>query len=637
MFRRSQVIMSESEEQPKLDLDLGSAFLPSWAQKPAKENPYEKYDGNDSDRPRRRDQRRQGRSDRPDRPRSNRSQDRRRPAGDRDSNRRPQRNQDSKHRSHSGAPQNRTANRQGGRSSEGRAPGKRRSREEILASLPNLKVTFVPDQKGVESLAKQIRMQGRAYPLFDIASLVLKRPDRFKVSTSLQTDGKGQAVSEQWRCRKDDTLWLSKDEAVDHVLKEYFDEHYEKLKTETAPPNGNFTFVAQCGISGKILGPPNYHGYQDALRALHAQRFSRMHFDAYKERVKIVREEETVKQWIEEQSWKTQYQSKSRPDAAPMDTWGELVADFEANHLEDLLENGKLLTLSAAAGLKTPSRPVQELIRFHVEDQRRFPLQVATVLSQMFARQGLQFFKVNRTITHVSVARPKFLDMMETPVSNGVQRIVEFIDATPDCTRKKLFDALKPASPAAPEPKDAPSDPSSAIPQGEDSPQAAAPSGGVSPEETAIITDLHWLIHQGHVIEFSNGKMETAKKPAPRPEKSEKSPSKPNQPKMTPAGDSTEAADPTPSTAPRPVSPPPGDVSQTATQPEKTIPSVPSETVAQKALAPTSPESSNQASATPAATETTEDPDEKNALPPSEPSDPTSPQAGASASSKESN
>ena len=61
MFRRSQVIMSESEEQPKLDLDLGSAFLPSWAQKPAKGNPYEKYDGNDLDRPRRRDQRRQGR------------------------------------------------------------------------------------------------------------------------------------------------------------------------------------------------------------------------------------------------------------------------------------------------------------------------------------------------------------------------------------------------------------------------------------------------------------------------------------------------------------------------------------------------------------------------------------------------
>jgi len=362
-----------------------------------------------------------------------------------------------------------------------------------------------------------------------------------------------------------------------------------------------------------------------------------MHFDAYKERVKIVREEETVKQWIEEQSWKTQYQSKARPDADPMDTWDELVADFEANHLEDLLENGRVVTLSAAAGLNTPSRPVQELIRFHVEDQRRFPLQVATVLSQMFARQGLQFFKVNRTITHVSVARPKFLDMTETPVSNGVQRIVDFIDATPDCTRKKLFDALKPASPAAPEPKDAPSDPSAAIPPGEASPQATAPGGGISPEETSIITDLHWLIHQGHVIEFSNGKMETAKKPAPRPEKPEKSPAKANPPKPAPVEDSNEGADRKPSIDPRPVSPPPGDVPRTATQPEKTIPSAPSKTVAQEALATTSTESSNQTLATPTETETTERPDEKKALPPSEPSGPTSPQAGAGESSKESN
>jgi hypothetical protein len=33
------------------------------------------------------------------------------------------------------------------------------------------------------------------------------------------------------------------------------------------------------------------------------------------------------------------------------------------------------------------------------------------------------------------------------------------------------------------------------------------------------VADLHWLIHQGHVIEFANGNLETAKKPKPRPEK----------------------------------------------------------------------------------------------------------------------
>ena len=568
---RSPYVMSEPEEQPKLDLDLGTAFLPSWAQKPAKENPYAKYEGRDNDRSGRRDSRR---SDRFDRSRNQRPGDRRRPGGggDRDnSQRRQNRPQEAKPRPPQGGGdgQNRRPARQGGQGGQDRARQQRprhRSRQEIIASLPGLKVNIIPDQKGVESLAKQIRMQGRAYPLFDIATLVLKRPDRFRVTTSLQSDAKGIPVSEQWRCLLDDSLWLSQGEAIDHVLNEHFDQFYERLKTETEPPKGNHTFVAQCGISGKILGPPNYHGYQDALRTLHAERFARMNFDAFKDRVRIVREEEVVKKWIEEQSWKTEFKSKAQPEAEAIGSWEALIEDFKSNHLKDTIETGKSLTISAAAGLKTPSKPLQELIRFHVEDQRRFPLQVATMLSQMFARQGLQFFKVNRTITHVSVARPKYLDMNETPVSTGVQKIVEFIDETPDCNRKKLFDALKPAGAASPTAdgkqeetpvakatEDAPAATANAgaeIPEKaaadktetskEEQPAQAAPTAPrqVSPEETAIITDLHWLIHQGHVIEFSNGKMETAKKPAPRPEKAEKK-STPEKP--TPSAVSPEA------------------------------------------------------------------------------------------------
>ncbi len=39
---------------------------------------------------------------------------------------------------------------------------------------------------------------------------------------------------------------------------------------------------------------------------------------------------------------------------------------------------------------------------------------------------------------------------------------------------------------------------------------------------TAVMTDLHWLVHQGHVIEFANGVLETAKKPLPKPVKQPK-------------------------------------------------------------------------------------------------------------------
>jgi hypothetical protein len=37
-----------------------------------------------------------------------------------------------------------------------------------------------------------------------------------------------------------------------------------------------------------------------------------------------------------------------------------------------------------------------------------------------------------------------------------------------------------------------------------------------------LIADLHWLVHQGHVLEFADGKLDTAKKPLPKPPKPEK-------------------------------------------------------------------------------------------------------------------
>jgi hypothetical protein len=56
------------------------------------------------------------------------------------------------------------------------------------------------------------------------------------------------------------------------------------------------------------------------------------------------------------------------------------------------------------------------------------------------------------------------------------------------------------------------------------SPEAAAPTPAApaapepTPEQQAVLSDLHWLIHQGHVMEFARGVLDTAKKPAPRPE-----------------------------------------------------------------------------------------------------------------------
>lgn len=499
---------------PDNEFDLEKLFLPAWAQEDPSASKYAKYEG-EVERPERRGERRGPRPPRREgfpgprregsRPRGERRGAGRaeapgsRPGGG-DRAERPER-----------------APRPGFRRGE---QGARREHREPPPPLPQVNATLIPEERGVESLARQIKVTGRAYPLFNIAQMILQKPERHTVSFAIKKNPEGQPLQPLFVCALDDTLWLSEDEAVAHVLKRHFTTFYQAEKTATEPPKGKYTFVAQCGLSGIILGPPNHHDYQNQLRKLHAERFSRMPFEVYKARVRIVRDEEVVKKWVEDQSWRTEYLCLNMPEPLRLNSMEEVEKHFRENHKDNIIKAVESHRLTGLAARNLRSHELARLTRSVWEDQRRFPLQIATVLSQQFASHGLQFFKVDKTVTHVSVARPHYLDLAVTPVSQGVKRIVDLINAIPKCTRRQLVEALAPS----PAPPVAPAQPPAAAPEGQPAaPAAAQPApaetAGPTPEQTAVIADLHWLIHQGHVIEFANGTLETAKKPLPKPPK----------------------------------------------------------------------------------------------------------------------
>jgi len=494
---------------PDNELDLEKLFLPAWAQEPASAKQYANYQGGGEERSDRRDRRGGPRPPRRDggfgggpggsRPQGNRPPGERRGPG---------------------------PGREGGRGKpfgQGRREfdrGEPRERRETPPPLPEINVSLTPDEKGVESLARQIKVTARAYPLFDIARLILQKPERYSVAFSVKKNAEGKAIQPLFLCALDDTLWLSEDEAVQHVLNKHFATFYQSERTATEPPKGKYTFVAQCGMSGVILGPPNYHDYQNQLRKLHSERFSRMPFEAFKSRVRIVSDEAVVKKWIEDRSWKTEYICLNVPEPLRLDTREAVEKHFRETHKENIIKPVETHTLSGTAARNLRSPGLTWLVRQSWEDQKRFPLQLATTLSQQFASHGLQFFKVNKTVTHVSVARPHYLDLETTPVSEGVKRIVDFINAHTKTTRRKLMEALAPAP--------APKTVIDISPTGVEAAPLQAPAAAEpSAEQTAVISDLHWLIHQGHVIEFADGRLETAKKPVPKPPKPERKPAAP--------------------------------------------------------------------------------------------------------------
>ncbi|SVB98490.1 uncharacterized protein METZ01_LOCUS251344, partial [marine metagenome] len=172
-------------------------------------------------------------------------------------------------------------------------------------------------------------------------------------------------------------------------------------------------------------------------------------------------------------------------------------AHFRSTHLVEAVEEVQTHSLSgtAAKELRDP-HALAEYLRDQWHRQKHFPMQVATHLSKIFSGMGLQFFKKDKKVTHVSVAKPNYLDVEVEPVSDGIRKVIQFIEVTPNCTRRHILENL--GGLAHVEPK-----------EGENPP----PMVEQTEEQKQLISDIHWLIHQGHVLEFSNGIIETAKKP----------------------------------------------------------------------------------------------------------------------------
>ena len=158
------------------DIDLEKLFLPAWAQGKSEKNPYEKFTGNEGDRGSRHESRH-------DKPRGRFSENR----------------GESRPRFPKKAGDKRDFRRRDDH--ERREP----ERREPPAPLPEITPTFLADEKGIEHIARQIKVTGRAYPLFQIAHLVLQKPERYTVRLSVKKKTDGTVVQPLYVCALDDS------------------------------------------------------------------------------------------------------------------------------------------------------------------------------------------------------------------------------------------------------------------------------------------------------------------------------------------------------------------------------------------------------------------------------------------------
>ncbi|HVW20377.1 MAG TPA: hypothetical protein VHC86_04115, partial [Opitutaceae bacterium] len=191
---------------------------------------------------------------------------------------------------------------------------------------PYFAATFYPEDASFGALVKTIRASCRTIELFEIARTVLAKPDRFTVLVGRKTaerapDGAAPAEAAPPRAPlyvsvPDGIPFESEEAAVTHVMSKHLGLFFDQAEVEIEPPKGNFQVVSRCTITGELLGPPNYHRYNQIVQQHHAERIDRMSLEAYRSRIESVRDPELIKQWLEKMKKATRYTWKApaRPE-----------------------------------------------------------------------------------------------------------------------------------------------------------------------------------------------------------------------------------------------------------------------------------------------------------------------------------
>ncbi|MGF1448194.1 MAG: hypothetical protein ACFB20_02120 [Opitutales bacterium] len=385
---------------------------------------------------------------------------------------------------------------------------------------PTVDVLFYPEDIPFRALTKALRASLRTYELFEIARLILDKPDRFVVVIKQKGSGKGghsddgDASSEPKEMAPDAeggflmTLpdhvpFDSEDAALGHVLKHHLDRFFRTEEVEVDPPKGSFQFVNRCSISGELLGPPNYHRYQAIVQAHHAARLPHMSFERFAAKIEQVREQEVIDQWVQQMTKETRYiLNEPTDDAPPFFDSAESAKHYLATQQKSkILRRVEAPRMSGKQIEKMPDGDLRRSIEAMLEQQKRFPLDTANNLRGRLRRMRFNIYKRgSKGVSYVSAVKRRFRDE-KTRFSESLEGLIQFIEAHPNISIAALpeqylgfdLDQLRqplpgsePASPSAEAaaPVETPSEVPSAVSTASEAP-SSAPDAATEPTEAS--------------------------------------------------------------------------------------------------------------------------------------------------------
>lgn len=364
------------------------------------------------------------------------------------------------------------------------------------------RINFIPERRGLKPLVNQLARTHRAWPLNDVAKMFLSKPDFYAVKLEVAPPGGADASDAAkppalFQCAECQQVFQTRDAALNHAIRRHFELYFDMEEQPGETPKGNFAIVARCGLSGILLGPPNYHLYNEKIQDVHRQRFPDMPMEAYRRQIVNETDPALLEQWKQEVSRQTLYRTKRETEPREFKRQSEAESFFNSAYAPALVREGQRFIIPGTVVQNMEDQGLQHAIKQIWLRENRSPMRITLAVRPAFKQLGLHVFRAPDKIVFVTSIPPRPLgDVQTTP---EVSFILQYVTEHPNCTMEELTQAWASSGMAAPG-ADAPSGPAPDTAPIKDGPADAA-------KPTAIALPLRWLTDKGHIIEFFNGKL----------------------------------------------------------------------------------------------------------------------------------
>lgn len=326
-------------------------------------------------------------------------------------------------------------------------------------------IKILPEPRALGTIIRKLRESSQAFKLKDLAYFLLDNPESvlLKVMPRVK-EGSTEPLKTFSQCKACTYASMNRDEVVAHALTHHLTDYYDVKEVEVEPPKGNFNCVAKCGLSGVLLGPPNIHEFNSVVREMIRTKFPNMSEADYRARIEMVRDPESIEEWRKGATKKTLYFPKGAEEGAAGLTREQAESDFKRNILDNLVVTPKTLMITAAAALKSESRPFLFAVRDALAAERRAPVSMLFALRGAFHHHKMQFFRTNDPRGQEFVVARELKEFDAAHAIPELANMAKFIEENPCRTKAEIC------------------------------------KGDAEAEK-----HLAWLVSTGHVVSFTNG------------------------------------------------------------------------------------------------------------------------------------